>query len=90
MTEQEFHQRIKDIVGICDYESIFVKDGRRNIVYLRFIFTHWYRLQGFTLQQIADKLNKDHSTVVHYQKNFDINYEYTKDFRKLADKVLKE
>ena len=40
------------------------------------------------LVDIANEFNVDHSSIVHYGKNFDILLDYEPDFKKLYDKVV--
>ena len=90
MTEEDLHKRIIAFSGVENFDKIFEKTRKREIFNLRMILAHWYRRQGLTLYQIGDKLNKAHHVAYYYIKNFGINYEYSKDFRKLADEILKE
>ena len=70
-----------------------IPPGRcKNITYCRFIWARHLRLQGFTLEEIGDKLNKDHATVSYYDRKYDENYRFNPEFRELADwfNIIKE
>ena len=56
-----------------------------NITYCRFIWARHLRLQGLGLEEIGNRLNKDHATVSYYDRKYDENYKYNPEFRKLAD-----
>lgn len=89
MTEQDLYRKTIDIVGKDAYDKIYDKCRKHDIVNLRVILTKFYRQQGLTIYEISEKLNKDHATISHYIKMFDVNYEYSKSFRNLADEILK-
>lgn len=90
MTEKELYEKTINIVGKDVFDKIFEKCRKREVVYLRVIFTKFYRECGLLICDVGEKLNTDHATIGHYIKMYDINYEYSKDFRNLADGILKE
>lgn len=70
--------------------QICSKTRKRIVHYCRMLATECCIQKGESTTQIGKKLNRDHSTIVYYGKNFEFEYEYNKEFRNLADKVLKE
>lgn len=90
MTEEDFQQKVIDVVGVDSYNAITTNTQKNKIVYLRMIFAQFYHSLGLSLHSIGDKINKSHSTIVYYLKKFDIECEYNKDFRNLVNKILKE
>ena len=72
------------ISQICD------KTRKKLLVYCRMLATECCMRKGETTITIGKKLNRDHTTIVYYSQNFENEYEYNKEFRNLADKVLKE
>lgn len=63
---------------------------KRIVHYCRLLATQCCMEKYETKAEIANKLNRNHSTICYYEKNFQNEYEYNKEFRNLADKVLKE
>lgn len=90
MTEGDFQKKVIDVVGVNSYNAITTNTRKNKIVYLRMIFAKFYRSSGMPLKKIGQKINKNHSTIVHYLKKFDIECEYNKDFSNLVNKILKE
>jgi hypothetical protein len=72
------------ISQICD------RTRKRIVYYCRLLATECCMQKGETLTAIGKKLNRSHSAIVYYGKNFEFEYEYNKEFRNLADKVLKD
>lgn len=70
--------------------QICSKTRKRIVHYCRMLATECCMEKYETKAEIANKLNRDHSTIVYYAKNFHKEYKYNKEFRNLADKVLKE
>lgn len=63
-----------------------IPPGRyKNITYCRFIWARHLRLQGFGLEEIGNRLNKDHATVSYYDRKYGENYRFNPEFRELAD-----
>jgi hypothetical protein len=70
-----------------------IPPGRyKNITYCRFIWARHLRLQGLGLEEIGNRLNKDHATVSYYDRKYDENYRFNPEFRELADwfNIVKE
>ena len=70
--------------------QICSKTRKRIVQYCRMLATECCMQKGETTIAIGKKLNRNHSTIVYYGKNFEFEYKYNKEFRNLADKVLKE
>lgn len=68
-------------------EVDLMKETRvREYVYARFVYSKIMRDKGFSLSYIGNTINKDHSTIIHALKQFELlkNYE---DFKKIYNKV---
>ena len=63
-----------------------------DITYCRFIWARHLRLQGLSLKEIGNRLNKNHATVSYYDRKYDENYRFNPEFRELADwfNIVKE
>jgi chromosomal replication initiation ATPase DnaA len=46
--------------------QIFNKSRNKRVVFLRIAISYSLRLEGFTLEDIAYTLNRDHSTIAYY------------------------
>jgi chromosomal replication initiation ATPase DnaA len=63
-----------------------IPPGRKlGVVYSRFIFANHLRTQGETLEEIGNRLGKDHATVCHYINKYTVEYTFNPEFRELAD-----
>ena len=72
--------------------DITSKSRKREIVYARFIFYNKLRHSKenyYSFKNIADYLNKDHATIIHGLKQYDILKEYD-DFKDIINKVETE
>lgn len=72
--------------------DITSKSRKRENVYARFIFYNKLRYSKekyYSFQNIADYLNKDHATIIHGLKQYDILKEYD-DFKEIINKVENE
>ena len=55
--------------------SLLVSDDRHEkVVYVRTICAHEMRKRGYTLKEIGDELNRDHSTIVHSVTEYKLRY----------------
>jgi chromosomal replication initiation ATPase DnaA len=68
--------------------DITQKTRKREVVYARFIFYHKlrYAKKYYSFQMIADYLGKDHASVIHGIKQYELLKEYD-DFKEIIDKV---
>lgn len=73
---------LKEIVNIAFNVDLLVKNRKRDVVDARRIFSKILRERNYGYEQIANALEKDHATVIHYMKNIDSILIY--------DKVLTE
>ena len=88
MTPNELIQAINRALKI-DIKS---KSRKRDIVYARFIFYNKLRNSKdryYSFQNIGDFLGKDHATIIHGLKQYDILKEYD-DFKEIINKVETE
>ena len=68
-------------------EVDLMKETRvREYVYARFIYAKIMRDKKFSLTYIGNTINKDHATIIHALKQFELLKNYD-DFKKMYDKV---
>ena len=72
-------KKIINEVFIVDIDS---KRRKRRIVDARIVYAKILRDLGYPYEQIADTINKDHSTIVYYIKNIDNLLEFDSTFKK--------
>jgi len=79
----EVINHIKNVTGI----DITKETRKRNIVELRVIYAQiLLKNSDLTTTQTARHLNKDHSTIIYYRKQFDNFFAYS-EFRELYKKI---
>lgn len=61
-------QDIKAIVEMVMEADIFVNNRKRNVVEARMIIASMLRDMGYSLNAIGNLLNKDYTTIIHYNK----------------------
>lgn len=80
-------ETVEEITGIKK-EEITSKKRDQNIAMARNIVGYiLHKGVGITTTLTAKIINRDHSTVVYYNKMFDGNYNYYKDFKDVYDLV---
>ena len=63
--------RLKDIVNQVFEVDVMEKTRKREVVEARMVYSRILRDSEFmTLSRIAQSLNKNHATILHYNKNF--------------------
>lgn len=63
-----------------------IPPGRKvGVVYSRFIFANYLRLQHKNQEQIGAAMGRNHSTIAYYLCKYDIEYKHNHEFRELAD-----
>jgi len=67
-----------DITGSCK---------ELQLVYARKIFTQLTREAGLTVQAIGKLIQRSHATVIYYLRTYENDYNYTPEFRSIANKV---
>ena len=88
MTPNELIQVINKALKL----DITTKSRKREVVYARFIFYNKLRNSKekyYSFQNIGDYLEKDHATIIHGLKQYDILKEYD-DFKEILNKVETE
>jgi chromosomal replication initiation ATPase DnaA len=81
-------QAIETTLGVewCD----ILMGGRLiTLSYARMIFTHYMRDYEHTLEDIAGRLRRDHSTIHHYAKKYQSEYAYNPVFRNYVIQIEK-
>lgn len=63
--------------------SIFGDSRKRNLVDARIIYAKIAREYNYSFKSIGVNIGKDHSTIVHYMKNFDWLFSSDTDFREM-------
>lgn len=77
---------ISNVIGVNVYE-INIRSRKHENVFLRSIYYHvLYNLMGFTLQDIGNFFNRDHTTIIHSIRkidyDIDVNYRNCKNIIK--------
>lgn len=55
------------------------------VVYSRFIFANYLRLQRKNQEEIGAVMNRERSTISYYLRKYDEEYRFNPEFRELAD-----
>ena len=63
------------------------KSRKRSLFYARMLFVYHCRRLKMTLTQIAKHIHRDHSSMLHFLRKYDDDFNYNPQFRELADKV---
>lgn len=83
-------QRLCDILDV-DYDAVLYGNREYSLVYRRIIIAKYLHDHYPTSTvEIGKVLKKHHTTILHYMKLYDSEYEYNSDFRELAESVMKE
>ena len=85
---KEVEKIVLDSLGY-DMEMLKTKTNSKGYVYPRMIFSYLCSQRGLGITIIGKRLNKDHSTIAHYLKNYDSYYKYDKIFKIIADAIVK-
>lgn len=82
-------ERFKKIIELETGINVDIVSRKRNFVEIRALYYKILRdILGMTLQSIADTVNKDHATILHSIKNFDIWASYSEDLRRNYNNVM--
>jgi hypothetical protein len=88
---RDFFVRVIDVFGKDVFMLVFRKTRAKKVVYARFLVAHYLRTElRYKHWQIAEYLNQPRQTITTYLTKYYSWYEYNKEFRNLADKVLKD
>lgn len=80
---------IKEVTGITK-DEIISKNRKKDIALVRNIAGYMLHKQiGMTTTDSADILKRDHSTVVYYNRMFETNYDYWREYKNIYDIVSK-
>lgn len=90
MTPVEIQVRIKELFGEQTLRDVFSLSRKKEINFLRNIICNHLYAEGWKVVDIADYINRKHPAVCHYIKIYPHEYKYNEEFRKLADKILKD
>lgn len=77
---------VRKVVEIVMGVDIFTKNRKRYVVESRMVFASILRDMGYSLKEIGKTLNKDHTTIIHYERKLK---DLTSIDRSLLKKYLK-
>ena len=67
-------EEVKELIRVVEYVfgcDIMSKKRKRHIVNARMVVSYILRLKGNTFSSIAEVINRDHSTIIHYVNNIE-------------------
>ena len=76
----DIKQAIYVVFGIT-FEEIISQSKERPLVYARMIFSRLCIEEGLKLVKVGEILHRNHSTIVYYLKNYNIDIVYNEDFK---------
>lgn len=80
-------ESVEDITGIKK-DVILSKKRKQDVAMARNIVGYiLHKGVGMTTTSVAKALNRDHSTIVYYNRMFDTNYNYYKEYRVIYNLV---
>lgn len=82
----DIKQAIFSVTGVT-FQQITSRSRVLKIVYAREIFSHFAREKGASLITIGKMMNHNHTTVFYYLRRYGEDYQYTRDFTRIADAV---
>lgn len=82
----EIKQAITEVMGVS-FADITGSCKELQLVYARKIFTQLTREAGLTVQAIGKLIQRSHATVIYYLRTYENDYNYTPEFRGIANKV---
>lgn len=82
----EIKQAITEVMGVS-FADITGSCKELQLVYARKIFTQLTREAGLTVQAIGKLIQRSHATVIYYLRTYENDYNYTPEFRSIANKV---
>ena len=74
---------------LIEIHGLNKKDRRRPVVHRKMVVSKLFRDIGYTYQEIGEKLNLNHATVLYYLKNYAACKAYDVDFVKHEADILK-
>lgn len=63
------------------------KSRKRDCFYARMLFVYHCRRLKMTLTQIAKRVHRDHSSMLHFLRKYEDDFNFNPQFRELAEKV---
>lgn len=82
-------ENAEKIIAYINENKLTRRDRKRTVVDTRTILVKWLRNERFTLQQIGRILKRNHATVLHLERNYDILI-VTNEFKCLESNLKKE
>lgn len=77
---------IHEVTGLR-FNQYTTKCRKRDHFYARMLFVYHCRRLKMTLTQIAKHVHRDHSSMLHFLRKYDDDFNYNPQFRELAEKV---
>lgn len=77
---------IRDVTGLS-LREYSTRSRKRNVIYARMLFVHHCRQSGMTLSNIAEHINRNHSSVLHMLSAYDNDVVFNPKFKRMAEKV---
>lgn len=77
---------IHEVTGLR-FNQYVTKCRKREHFYARMLFVYHCRKLKMTLTQIARHIHRDHSSMLHFLRKYDDDFNYNPQFRELAEKV---
>lgn len=77
---------IHDVTGLR-FNQYTTKCRKREHFFARMLFVYHCRKLKMTLTQIAKHIHRDHSSMLHFLRKYDDDFNYNPLFRELAEKV---
>ena len=77
---------IQEVCGL-EFSEYAVESRKKNKFFARMIFVRQCKIIGIANKEIADLLGKSKSNIVSCNKKYNVDFEYNKEFRELAENV---
>ncbi|MDR3246716.1 MAG: DUF4406 domain-containing protein [Prevotellaceae bacterium] len=75
---------IPEIMGVT-FSQITGRDRKRVYVYARMIYANYCYREGITVGEIAEEINRNHSTIGYYLRKYDDDVKYNSVFRRIVE-----
>ena len=90
ISEELIFERLNEYLGIPNLCELRSKSRQTKYAIARIIYCEYLNRKKVHPENIATTLKRDRTTISHIQKKFGELYKFDKQFRDLADEVLKE
>lgn len=86
LVESNVIEAVEKVLGIT-WEQLASKKRDLLFSYARIIASHLMAENGIKVNDIANAMNRDHSTIIPQVQKYESEYKYNSEFREYADKV---